>query len=66
MSPLLMGGGGIEEAFNRLFLIKLSNKAKSLLSEHMASLPTLLQYNYNYLLSNKCESKPTISVSEGN
>lgn len=56
VSPLLMGEGGIEEAFNNLFAIKATKSSRQLqpsLCDHMASLPSLLQYNY--LLINKCE-----------
>ena len=48
--PLLLGEGGIEEAFNTLFAIKRVTKGGKhhtpSLSDHLASLPTLVEYTY--------------------
>ena len=50
VTPLLLGEGGIEETFNTLFAIKRTTKAGKphtpSLSDHMASLPSLIEYTY--------------------
>ena len=57
--PLLLGEGGIEEAFNTLFAIKRTTKAGKphtpSLSDHMVSLPTLVEYTHtSWLEERRC------------
>lgn len=58
VSPLLLGDGGVEEAFDNLFaLMKKGKQPQRSLSAHLASIPMLMEYSY------KLASKLEVNIS---